>query len=163
MSNVSSGFLNELAYVSLAYGLIHTALEIESGKCDDCGATKRSNSNYHINKQINRRMAKLKDELWQFLEQYKEHAKKVMIKNRRLFTLVLSHVKDSIQLDYLAVNVLSLRFAPNERKKQLDDAFKWIIDKEGQLLAIMDLLSETDAGKKESEMFYLADIIVRDL
>jgi len=159
---VSSGFITELSYISLAYGLMHTALEIEKGTCEDFGATKRG-ADYKVNKQLDRRIKKLKDELWAFMKIYSSHADKVMVKNRRLFTLVLSHITDSIQLDYLAVIVLHLRFLPNERNKPLDEAFEWINNREGQLMAIMDLLDKTECRNKEGEMFLLADKIVRDM
>ena len=159
---VSSGFIIDLSYVSLAYGLMHTALEIEKGTCEEFGATKRG-ADYKVNKQLDRRIEKLKDELWAFMKIYSSYADKVMVKNRRLFTLVLSHITDSIQLDYLAVIVLHLRFLPNERSKPLDEAFSWITNSEGQLLAIMDLLDTTECRNKEGEMFLLADKIVRDM
>ena len=159
---VSSGFITDLSFVSLAYGLMHTALEIEKGTCEEFGATKRG-ADYKVNKQLDRRIKKLKDELWAFMKIYSSHADKVMVKNRRLFTLVLSHITDSIQLDYLAVIVLHLRFLPNERNKPLDEAFEWITNSEGQLMAIMDLLDKTECRNKEGEMFILADRIVRDL
>lgn len=162
MKNVSSGFIIDLSFVSLCYGLMHTALEIEKGTCEEFGATKRG-ADYKVNKQLDRRIKKLKDELWAFMKLYSSHADKVMVKNRQLFRLVLSHITDSIQLDYLAVIVLHLRFLPNERSKPLDEAFEWITNSEGQLMAIMDLLDKTECRNKEGEMFILADKIVRDL
>ena len=60
MKNVSSGFINELSYISLAYGLIHTAFDVESGKCQEFGATKRG-ADYKVNKQLDRRMQNLHD------------------------------------------------------------------------------------------------------
>ena len=162
MKKVSAGFITDLSYVSLCYGLLHTALAIEKGTCEELGATKRG-ADYKVNKQLDRRIEKLKDELWHFMAIHKEYSEKVMVKNRRLFTLVLSHITDSIQLDYLAVMVLHLRFAPNERNKPLDEAFSWITNSEGQLMAIMDLLDTTECRNKEGEMFLLADKIVRDM
>ena len=162
MEKISAGFIIDLSFVSLAYGLMHTALEIEKGTCEEFGATKRG-ADYKVNKQLDRRIEKLKDELWHFMALYQEQAEKVMVKNRRLFTLVLSHITDSIQLDYLAVMVLHLRFLPNERSKPLDEAFSWITNSEGQLMAIMDLLDTTECRNKEGEMFLLADKIVRDM
>ena len=160
--NISSGFIIDLSFVSLAYGLMHTSLEIEKGTCEDFGATRRG-ADYKVNKQLDRRIEKLKDELWAFMKIYSSYADKVMVKNRQLFRLVLSHINNNIQLDYLAVMVLHLRFSPNERNKPLDDAFSWITNSEGQLLAIMDLLDTTECRNKESEMFKLADKIVRDM
>lgn len=160
--NVSSGFINELSYISLAYGLIHTAISVERGTCEEFGATKRG-ADYKVNKQLDRRMQNLHDELWAFMKIYSKYAKKVMIKNMKLFTLVLSHVRDTIQLDYLAVMILHLRFAPNERDKPLDNAFEWITNSEGQLMAIMDLLDKTECRNKEGEMYNLACKICEDL
>ena len=160
--NVSAGFIADLSFVSLAYGLMRVALEVENGTCEECGAPKRD-ANYKVNKQLDRRISKLKDELWHFMALYKEHAERVMIKYNKLFKLVLSHITDTIQLDYLAVIVLHLRFLPNERNKPLDEAFEWITNSEGQLMAIMDLLDTTECRNKEGEMFLLADKIVRDL
>jgi len=162
MKNVSSGFITELSYCSLAYGLIHTAMEVEKGTCAEFGATKRGSS-YKVNKQLDRRMLKLKDELCSFMQLYSSYADKVMIKNTKLFRLVLSHVNSAIQLDYLAVMILHLRFALNERSKPLNEAFNWITNSESQLMAIMDLLDTTACRDKESEMFKLADQIVRDM
>ena len=159
---ISAGFISELAYCSLAYGLINTSISVERGTCEEFGATKRG-ADYKVNKQLDRRMQNLHDELWAFMKIYSKYAKKVMIKNMKLFTLVLSHVRDTIQLDYLAVMILHLRFAPNERDKPLDNAFEWITNSEGQLMAIMDLLDKTECRNKEGEMYILADKIVRDL
>lgn len=161
--NVSSGFISELSMVSLCYGLLHAALEIEHGNCDDCGATKRS-ADYKVTKQLDRRISKLKDELLEFLHSYSCLAKKVKTRNEKLFKYALSHINENVQLDYLAVMILHLRFAENERNgRPLADEFKWIIEKEGQLFAIMDLLSGTEAGSKEGEMFKLACKIKEDL
>ena len=52
---VSSGFITDLSYVSLCYGLLHTALEIEKGTCEEFGATKRG-ADYKVNKQLDRRI-----------------------------------------------------------------------------------------------------------
>ena len=41
--------LTELSYISLAYGLMHVAMETEHGECDDIGATTRG-ADYATNK-----------------------------------------------------------------------------------------------------------------
>lgn len=159
---ISAGVITELSYCSLAYGLMYTSLSIEGSTCDEVGATKRG-ADYHTNKQLDRRITMLKDELWAFLKVYASEANRVKIKNERLFKLALSHINNSIQLDYLAVMILHLRFQPNERSKPLHEAFSWITNSEGQLMAIMDLLDKSECRDKESAMFKLADLIVRDL
>jgi hypothetical protein len=50
-----------------------------------------------------------------------------------------------------------------ETEKEYDEAFSWITNSEGQLMAIMDLLDTTECRNKEGEMFLLADKIVRDM
>lgn len=159
---LSSGFISELSYVSLAYGLLHVSNEIENDKCEETGATRRG-ADYRTSKQLNRRIEALKMELWQFMAKYAHESKRIKSRNERLFKLALSKVHDTIQLDYLAITVLHLRFSPNERNKPLDEAFNWITNSESQLLAIMDLLDKTECRNKESEMFLLADKIVREL
>ena len=158
----SSGFINELCYVSLAYGLMDASKAVENGTCEPFGATKRG-ANYSVDKQIQRRMDTLKDELWQFMSKYADDRKRILTKSQKLFRLALSHITDAIQLDYLAVYILYIRFAPNERNKPLDDDFKWITEKEGSLFTIIDLLGKTEASNKEGEMYNLACKICEDM
>ena len=162
MKSVSGGFISDLSFVSLAYGLMHVAMETAHGTCDDIGATTRG-ADYATNKKIDRRIEKLKEELVLFMTAYAKEKERVEVKNRKLFKLAMSHVKDSIQLDYLACWVLYLRFAPNERNKPLDKAFEWVTNSEGQLMAIIDLLGGTKCADKNGEMYILADKIVKEM
>ena len=159
---ISSGFISELSYISLAYGLLHVSNEIENEKCEETGATRRG-ADYKTSKQLNRRIVALKTELWEFMAKYANESKRIKSRNERLFRLALSKVHDTIQLDYLALWVLYLRFQPNERSRPLDDAFTWICDKEGQLMGIIDLLEQTECAAKNCEMYELANEIVREL
>jgi len=162
MSKLSGGFINELSYCSLAYGLISASKSVEDGTCEPFGATKRG-AVYKVNKKIDRRLTKLQKELWEFMAIYANESKRVLSKSEKLFRLALSHITDAIQLDYLAIMILSLRFQPHERNMPLNDAFKWITKKESSLYEILDLLGETKCSNKESEMYQLANLIVRDL
>jgi len=159
---LSSGFISELSYCSLAYGLLHVSNEIENDQCEETGATRRG-ADYRTSKQLNRRIVALKTELWQFMAKYAHDTKRIKSRNERLFRLALSKVHNSIQLDYLACWVLYLRFQPTERNKPLHDDFKWICDKEGQLMGIIDLLSQTACASKDGEMYEIANNLVREL
>ena len=159
---LSSGFISELSYCSLAYGLLHVSNEIENDQCEETGATRRG-ADYRTSKQLNRRIEALKTELWQFMAKYAHDTKRIKSRNERLFRLALSKVHNSIQLDYLACWVLYLRFQPTERNKPLHDDFKWICDKEGQLMGIIDLLSQTACASKDGEMYEIANNLVREL
>lgn len=159
---LSGGFISELSFVSLAYGLLHVSNEIENEKCENIGATKRG-ADYKISKRLKRRINTLKTELWEFMAKYAEHSDRIRSRNEKLFRLALSKVHNSIQLDYLALWVLYLRFQPNERNKPLHDDFKWICDKEGQLMGIIDLLAQTACAEQDGEMYELANEIVREL
>lgn len=162
MTKLSGGFINELSYCSLAYGLITASKSVEDGTCEPFGATKRG-AMYKVDKKIDRRLTKLQKELWDFMAIYASESKRVLSKSERLFRLALSHINHTIQLDYLAIMILSLRFQPHERNTPLDDAFKWITKKESSLYEILDLLGETSCCSKEGEMYELANMIVRDL
>ena len=45
----------------------------------------------------------------------------------------------------------------------LDKAFELVTNSEGQLMAIIDLLSSTKCADKNGEMYILADKIVKEL
>ena len=138
------------------------AEKVEEGKCPDDGVITRK-ADYQTNKRLKRRISKLKDSLLSFLRSHSyEVGQLVQKRNQKLFRAVVAS-QNHIQLDYLAVMILHLRFAPNERDKPLDNAFEWITNSEGQLIAIMDLLDKTECRNKEGEMFILADKIVREL
>lgn len=60
----SSGYINELCYISLAFGLMDAAEKVE-GKCPDDGVITRK-ADYQTNKRLKRRISKLKDSLLGF-------------------------------------------------------------------------------------------------
>ena len=159
---ISGGFISELSYISLAYGLLHVSDEIESDKCEETGATRRG-ADYKTNKQLTRRINALEKELFSFMEKNANESNRIRSRNEKLFRITMSKVHDSIQLDYLACWILYLRFQPTERDKPLHDDLKWICDKESQLMGIIDLLEQTECAAKNGEMYELANEIVREL
>lgn len=156
MSNyISGGFLHELSFIYLATGLIEMSQDIEAKKETYEELVKRG-GDYKINKQLDRRIASLKEELVEFIKQYQHVHDKGKAKRETLLRNTLVKAKNAIQLDYLACWILYVRFQPNERSTPLNDAFKWIADKESQLLGIIELLGKTQSSDKDSDMFELA-------
>lgn len=53
----SSGYINELCYISLAFGLMDASEKVEDGECPDNGAIVRK-ADYHTNKRLKRSISK---------------------------------------------------------------------------------------------------------
>lgn len=158
---LSGGFLSELSFIYLATGLIETSQDIEKENTHYDELVKRG-GDYHVNKQLERRIDKLKEELTEFIKQYQFAHETGRAKREKLLRNTLAKATNSIQLDYLACWILYLRFQPNERTKPLNDAFKWVTDKESQLLSIIELLGKTASADKDSEMYDLACKIIEE-
>ena len=159
---LSGGFISELSFLYLASGLIETSEDLEKSNQNYDEIEKRG-GDYHTNKKISRRVKNLKKEIDLFLAKYQYAHKKGRAKRESLLRCALAKAKTPLQLDYLACWVLYLRFQPTERNKPLHDDFKWICDKEGQLMGIIDLLSQTACASKDGEMYEIANNLVREL
>lgn len=159
---LSGGFISELAYVYLALGLLEISRDIENEKLSSEEITKR-NASYSLDNKIKRRLIKIENELIEFVKQYQHVHKKGRAKREMLLRNTLTRAKGTIQLDYLAVMILSLRFQPHERSMPMHNDFKWLTKKNNSLYDIIDLLGETGCSNKEREMYILAEKIVRDL
>lgn len=160
--NISGGFISELSYIYLALGLMETSRDIES-KSLELDEIVRRKADYRVDKKIVRRMEKLEAELIEFVKKYQSVHAKGRAKREMLLRNTLIGATSAIQLDYLAMMILSLRFQPHERVMPLHDDFKWLTKKNNSLYEIIDLLGETGCSNKESEMYILAEKIVRDL
>ena len=159
---LSSGFISELAFLYLASGLIETSEDVEA-KPQSYDEVEKRGSDYHTNKKISRRVNNLKSEIDTFITKYQSVHQRGRAKREALLRRTLAKAKTSLQLDYLACWILYLRFQPTERDKPLHDDLKWICDKEGQLMGIIDLLEQTECAAKNGEMYDLANEIVREL
>jgi hypothetical protein len=158
----SSGYINELCYISLAFGLMDASEKVEDGECPDDGVIVRK-ADYHTNKRLKRRISKLKDSLLGFLRSHSyEVGQLVQKRNQRLFRAVVAS-QNHIQLDYFACWILLLRFQHHERDKPLDSNFDWICEKDSELMNIIDLLDMTQSSNSNSEMYKFATKIVREL
>jgi len=157
----SSGFIKELSYVLLAYGLLQVTEELES--LPDKEGLYETKLDYKSQKQISRRVLNLKEELQSFYKQYPSLMPKVRIKSDKLFKLLMSKIYNKkVQLDYLACYILLLRFQPHERDKKLHEDFNWLVTKDSQLLAIMDILGNTDCASIDGDMYSIADQITKE-
>ena len=159
---LSGGFLSELSFVYLATGLIETSQDYEN-KTNEYDELVRRGGDYKINKQLTRRIDILKEELVKFLQKYSFAHEQGKAKRKKLLRNTLIKAKSAIQLDYLACWILYLKFQPNERSRPINDAFKWITDKENQLFGIIELLGKTSSADKDSEMYELACRIVEEM
>lgn len=159
---ISGGFINELSFLYLASGLIETSEDVES-KPDFYIEVEKRGCDYQSGKKISRRVNNLKKEIDDFIKKYQSVHEKGRAKREALLRRTLAKAKTALQLDYLACWILYLRFQPTERDKPLHDDFKWICDKEGQLMGIIDLLSQTACASKDCEMYEIANNLVREL
>ena len=159
---VSSGYINELCYISLAYGLMDASEQVENGKCPDDGVITRK-ADYQTNQRLKRRISTLKDSLYAFLRTHSHKVGLVVQKrNKKLFRAVVAS-QNHIQLDYFACWILLLRFQHHERDKPLDSKFNWICEKDSELMNIIDLLDMTPSSNSNSDMYEFATKIVREL
>ena len=158
----SSGYINELCYISLAFGLMDASEKVEEGSCPDDGVIVRK-ADYQTNKRLKRRISKLKDSLLAFLRTHSyEVGQLVQKRNQKLFRAVVAS-QNHIQLDYFACWILLLRFQHHERDKPLDSKFNWICEKDSELMNIIDLLDMTPSSNSNSDMYEFATRIVMEL
>lgn len=153
----SSGYINELCYISLAFGLINASEQVENGECADDGCIRRK-ADYQTNKRLKRRISTLKDSLYAFLRTHsQEIGAKVQQRNKKLFRAVVAS-GNHIQLDYFACWILLLRFQHHERDKPLHDNFKMYLNPilikcfwcgEANGIAIPKKMSKTEKGYRE--------------
>ena len=155
--NKSAAFIKELSYCYLAKALFDVSEKIEKEK-DGYGEVELRKLDYHTSKKLDRRIKTLKDELFAFIQKNIHLHKKSEAKRERLVRSTIKRAENAtIQLDLLACYILYLRFQPHERNTKLYDEFRWITQKESQLMAIIDLLSATN---KDEEMYRLACDVV---
>lgn len=158
----SAGYYNDMSYAVLAYGLLSASEEVEKGECANDGITLRQ-APYKENKQISRRISTLKDELLTFIHSRNHTQRRVEPKKMRLYSSLIIKAQDKeVQLDYLALWILYLRFQSNERTKLLHEDFTWLSNKEGTLLQTIDILNKLPIKKKDTEMFSLATKLMEE-
>lgn len=158
----SSGYVSEMAYILLAYGLICASEEVFEKKCPSNGITPRS-VGYRADKQISRRLSTLKMELLKFIQSHGEMQKVVEPKKKKLINAVVSYTQTNMPvLEYLVCYILYIRFQNHERNRPLHNHFAWLSDKDGSLFQVIDILNIA-YGYREIEMYKIAEKIAKEL
>ena len=153
MKPLSGGAIRDLAYISLCYGFLKVAVEIDEGSIPADGAIKRDS--YRASKRLNRRMVDLAKRLEAVMQKYSHESKRVHTSMGKLFNHAMVGSIEA-QLDYLGVFVYLLRFYERD-KPSLEDV-KAIREREINDLA--DLVGMTQAKESESEMYKIAYTLV---
>lgn len=159
LESTNKDFLNEYAYVLLVKGILCTAYDMQVKKVD-ADVADYIRADYRTSKQILRRMETLKNEVDAFCDRYFFLNKLVATKCQQMLNVVMCLKKDKLQLLYLAYYILKMRFMPFKKKIEVSDRLKWIIDKKGQLMGLIDLIDTTSDNDKDEQMASIAKIIV---
>ena len=147
---------NDLAYISLACALYNVA-QTEAKDDGIVVVEEDAQSAYKIRYCMN----KVNDRLLKLLRKHSSQYDTVDPLRRRLLDVAIQYGSDTIQPDYLATYILRFRFVRTKRKVCND--FKWIGQKGGSLLHLLDLLDNTLVSDRDEEMCDLAYSIANEL
>ena len=104
--NPSAGYIKELVFISVAYGLIEAAMEVQNEKIPNDGAitrqlgSKETKESRSLNQRINRRILSLQKEIKDFLHKHRHLYNRFAPKKDKLMNTILAHTKN-VQLDFL--------------------------------------------------------------
>ena len=161
--NPSAGYIKELVFISVAYGLIQAAMEVQSENIPSDGAitrqlgSKETKESRSLNQRINRRILALQKDIENFLYEHRHLYNRFVPKKDKLMNTILAHTKN-VQLDFLAVYVLNTRFM-HKRNTPLHKNFEWIMKKENNLFEIVLMLEELECQDSSVSMVRFADLI----
>ena len=161
---VSAGYLRELTYVLLANSLLRVVDELNKGYVSKEGVYEIKLS-YDKQKQLDRRIRKLRDEMDEFSVLNGDIIHRVHSKKNELFDILMEEIRNrNVDLTTLSMYILLLRFQEHERDKPLHKDFEWISSKDSQILAIIDIIkSSSDAVDIEPMMYEIADKVTKRL
>ena len=164
LNNTNKDFLDEYAYVLLSKAILQTAYDLQVKKID-ADVADYVRADYRTSKQILRRMETLKNDLDTFCDKYRFLNKKIAHKCEQMLNVVmcLNEVgvkKNKLQLLYLAYYILKMRFMPLRKKIVVSDRMKWIIDKKGQLMGLIELIDTTSDNNKDERMASIAKMVI---
>ena len=162
--DTNKDFLDEYAYVLLSKAILQTAYDLQVKKID-ADVADYVRADYRTSKQILRRMETLKNDLDAFCDKYFFLNKKVAHKCEQMLNVVmcLNEVgakKNKLQLLYLAYYILKMRFMPLRKKIVVSDRMKWIIDKKGQLMGLIELIDTTSDNNEDERMASIAKMVI---
>ena len=161
---VSSGYLRELAYVLLSSSLLRVVDELAKGFVEKDGIYEIK-LKYEKQKQLSRRIQKIREEMDEFCVLNGDVVHKVHRKKDELFCILMEEIQGkNVDLTTLSMYILLLRFQVNEREKPLHKDFAWLSDKDSQILAIIDIISSSEDGREiEPLMYEIADKVTKRL
>ena len=161
---VSAGYLRELTYVLLSSSLLRVVDELDKGEVSKDGVFEIKLS-YDKQKQLSRRIQKLREEMDEFCVLNGDIVHKVHSKKNILFEILMDEIRGySVDLTTLAMYILLLRFQQHERSKPLHKDFSWLSNKDSQILAIIDIISSSEDGREiEPLMYEIADKVTKRL
>jgi len=166
MQRKSAGYVKDFTYLFLCYGLILASNDLRDGSLDSDGADVPL-CDYKANKRITRRLNTLCDKLKNNIStkcfEDDDLFKRYNKYKHDVYTCLIKNGGDSVVLEYLACYILYLRFQENERSKPLHEDFKWIVESDGQLFEIIDILNSQPIGQRDAEMYRVATIVANEL
>lgn len=157
----SSGYINELAYLTLVYGLIDTSVKVENGEIKETPKSKAGTQgleikgNYKLSKRINNRLLKIKGQLYDFFTSVADDSIKQRVAKRSeklLFETLRISNNSNLQLDFLALYVLFLRLFENDKLHRDFEALK----NDKYIFDTIDLVKKDMDDSVEERMFDLA-------
>ncbi len=159
-NKISRGVLKDFIVLNFA----GACLEVSLQKHDDAIGRNHDNSNYKLNKRIDRRIATLRTKTEEVLKSIgnacnkseAEYGTKGLQKVGALLHFL--EAKDiNMNLELVALNILFVNFTPNERKNQtLHEDYLFFTKSENYLDENADLIGSTLEDSTETDMFYLA-------
>ena len=161
---VSGGYLRELTFVLLSSSLLRVVDELNKGETSKDGVFEIKLS-YDKQKQLSRRIQKLREEMDEFCVLNGDIVSRVHPKKNILFEILMNEIRGySVDLTTLAMYILLLRFQQHERSKPLHKDFSWLSNKDSQILAIIDIISSSEDGREiEPLMYEIADKVTKRL
>lgn len=160
VNKISRGVLKDFTVLNFAGACLEISLE----KHDDAIGRDQDNSNYKLNKRIDRRVIALRSKTKEILKLIGEQCDQDQAQyGRKQLQRVgsLLHYLESkeinMNLELVAINILYVNFNPNERKnKPLHELYLYFTDYKNFFDENADLIGSTLPDQTETDMFLLS-------
>ena len=148
----------DLAFIYLVVAMFLLSEEAENGSLSDDGVVIDGEPSEHDVK-ITNKIIGLKKRLIKTIKQNKKHVAKVKPFREMLLKRMIECENSIIQLDYLALHIISQRFSTS-RTEKLHDRLQWLQKEEDDLISVLNLLDKTAVAGRDGEMEKVAAYIV---
>ncbi len=160
VSKISRGAIKDYSVLNFAGAMLETSLD----KNPDAILRSQDNSNYKLNKRIDRRVvalrAKTKEALNAFGDKCDNDARAYTKKRLGKVSELLHYLEKNsinVNLELLAIYMLYVNFNKNERKSiPIYESFVWFTDDKNFFDENSELIGSTLSDETESNMFMLA-------